>query len=115
MAPGQMGKGWFARSPLRSINPLCRMMVHSDFKRFLTEAGERLSMQAVYVFTEEGGEIESTDDILHDDHLWISSGEPFVEPAVPDISGTQYFLISFIFFTWIIFACYIKLASVNTN
>jgi len=49
-------------------------MVHSDFKRFLSEAGKKLSIEAVYIFTEEGGEVESTEEILHDDVLWVSSG-----------------------------------------
>lgn len=56
----------------------CRLMVHSDFKRFLTEAGQKLSIDAVYIFTEEGGEVESTEEILHDDVLWVSSGKQLV-------------------------------------
>ena len=51
-----------------------RLMVHSDFKRFLSEAGKKLSIGAIYIFTEEGGEVESTEEILHDDVLWVSSG-----------------------------------------
>lgn len=53
-----------------------RLMVHSDFQRFLKEAGQLLDVDnPVYAFTYEGGEIESSYDVLHDDVIFISSGE----------------------------------------
>eukprot|EP01087_Luapelamoeba_hula_P015307 TRINITY_DN4557_c0_g1_i1.p1 TRINITY_DN4557_c0_g1~~TRINITY_DN4557_c0_g1_i1.p1 ORF type:complete len:442 (+),score=111.58 TRINITY_DN4557_c0_g1_i1:26-1327(+) len=62
--------------------PPQRIMVHSLFRRFKEEAATKfgLPQPVAYVFTAQGGEIESSYDILHNDVLYLSQGEAFALP-----------------------------------
>jgi len=77
------------------------LLVPSDFQKFIKESARKLNLSQdsslkFIVYTEEGGQIDSIEEILHDDELFISLGELFipitinniVELKLPEISET---------------------------
>ncbi|KAL6063050.1 hypothetical protein QOT17_011853 [Balamuthia mandrillaris] len=67
-----------------------RVALPVDFRAFLKEAGRQLQLteEPKYAFTMQGGEVECTEEVFHDDILFISCGEPF-DPSAASAFSTM--------------------------
>eukprot|EP01090_Pellita_catalonica_P002456 TRINITY_DN1202_c0_g3_i1.p1 TRINITY_DN1202_c0_g3~~TRINITY_DN1202_c0_g3_i1.p1 ORF type:complete len:309 (+),score=61.07 TRINITY_DN1202_c0_g3_i1:116-1042(+) len=76
----------YANDGIISAGKQISLASDSTFLDFLGAASDVLGIDSgKYVFTEHGAEVEAIDEILPDDHLYISDGGPFVRAEAPKI------------------------------